>query len=318
MAAFHRKQTSQRATRMLAGLWVLLLAGSAQSESLSRGAAMARAMQQNPQIAAARAAEAQARARLGQADAANFPSVSVMLGTGPSLKAKLVPGTALQSTQNTYGDVGLDDLSIGVGGQLRVIQPLYTFGKIGHREEAAEHEIRARQAQTEMTRADLGVEVAQLYEGLLFARDAERFFDETVHWLARTIEDAKGELAADTGVTDQDLLRLRAAQAAIRLGLHQAQAARRQAEAGLVAYLGMATGTQIQPKEPGLDLLPGLVATRPGPLVQIALERRPELRALSEGKAAYSALAEAEAVVEGFGDLGDPGFSEKNADQTCL
>ena len=264
-------------------------------EPLTRGGAVARALRQNPQVAAARAAEAQASARRDQAQAARFPTISVTLGTGPSLKARLVPGTAVESTENPYGDVGLDDLSIVLGGQLEVLQPIYTFGKIGHRERAATHEIRARRAQTEMTRAELAVTVAQLYEGLLFARAAESFFLEMERWLARTIEDTRQDLSADSDITEQDLLRLQTAMAALQISIHQAQAAKRQAEAGIVAYLALPIGTPIEPKEAGFDLLPTAPADR-APLIELALDQRPELRALSEGSAAYQALARAESA----------------------
>jgi outer membrane protein TolC len=264
-------------------------------ESLSRGGAIARALRQNPQVAAARAVEAQAAARRDQAQAARFPTVTLALGTGPSLKAALVPGSGVESTENAYGDVGLEDLSIVLGGQLEVLQPIYTFGKIAQRQRAAEHEIRARRAQTEMTRAGLAVAVAQLYEGLLFALDAERFFLEMERWLSRTIEDTRQELASDTGLTEQDLLRLQTAMAALQISLHQAQAARRQAEAGLVAYLALPSGAKIEPREPGLELLASAPSDR-ARLIALALDQRPELQALSAGSAAYRALAQAESA----------------------
>jgi outer membrane protein len=268
---------------------------TASAEPLSRGKAVALALAQNPQLAAARAVEAQSVARRGQADAAQFPAISLTVGVGPSLKAKLVPGTAAQSTENTYGDVGLKDLSVAIGGQLEVLQPLYTFGKISQRQAAADHELRARQAQTEMTRAGLAVTVAQLYEGLLFARDAERFFDEIQHWLERTVESTQRELANETGAREQDLMRVQTALGVVHMSLHQAQASRRQAEAGLRAYLALPEGTSIEPNEPALLLLPQAVPDH-AKLVGLAQQRRPELRALAEGSAAYSALAEAEAA----------------------
>jgi outer membrane protein len=265
------------------------------AEPLSRGAAIARALKQSPQLAAARAVEEQAEARHGQAGAARFPTLTVSVAVGPSLKAKLVPGSAVQSTQNAYGDVGWNDLSIVVGGQLQALQPLYTFGKIDFREQAAEHEIRARRAQSEMTRADVAFSVASLYEGMLLAREAERFLAETEHWLERTVENTARQIAADTGMTEQDLLRLQAAMAALQLAHNPASAAQRQAQAGLVAYLGFPAGTELDASEPGLDLLP-VPQTSQALLVVLALSERPELRALSEGSQAFSALAKAEAA----------------------
>lgn len=278
---------------LVVGGALLLHSTVGRAENLSRGAAIARALKQNPQLAAARAVEEQAEARRGQVEAARFPTVTLTAGVGPSLKAKLVPGSAAQSTENAYGDVGFNDLSVVIGGQLQVLQPLYTFGKIDFRQQATEHEIRARKAQTEMTRADLAFEVAQLYEGLLFARDSERFLAETQHWLERTIESTKNQIEADTGPTEQDLARLESGLGALRLGLNQARSAQRQAQAGLVAYLGFPSGTELTPSEPGLELLPAPTSSGAA-LVQVALRDRPELRALLEGSAAHGALAKAE------------------------
>jgi outer membrane protein TolC len=270
-----------------------LLAPPAVAEQLSRGAAIARALEQNPQVAAARAGEAQAEARRAQARAARLPTISVTVAVGPSLRAELVPGSAVQSTENAYGDVGLDDLSVVVGGELTILQPLYTFGKIDQRQRAAEHEIRARQAQTEMTRAALAMRVAELYEGLLLARDMERFLSEIEHWLSRSIEDTQLAIAKDTGATEQDLARLEAALAAAKLGQNQVRAGQRQAAAGLVAYLVLPSAEQVQPKEEGLELLPEL-GLDGATLVALARRERPELAALTEGGRAYEALARAE------------------------
>ena len=265
----------------------------ARAELLSRGAAIQRALEQNPQVAAARAGEAQAAARRAQARAARLPTIGVTVAVGPSLRAALVTGSAVQSTENAYGDVGLDDLSLVVGGELTILQPVYTVGKIDQRQRAAEHEIRARRAQTDMTRAALAVSVAQLYEGLLLAQDMGRFLQETQHWLARSIEDTDLAIARDTGATEQDLARLKAALAAAELGLNQVRAGERQARAGLAAYLGLANGDEVQLKEPGLELLPALVVDGVA-LVALARRQRPELAALSEGGRAYEALARAE------------------------
>lgn len=268
---------------------------SVHAEALSRGGAVERALRQNPQLAAARAVEAQSAARGKQADAAQYPSVNLTLGAGPSLKAQLVPGTGALSTANSYGDVGLSDLSIALGGQLQVIQPLYTFGKIRERQSAAAHELQARQAQTQMTGAQLALAVAQLYEGLLFARDAELFFQELTHWLERSAQDTQREIAGGGGAREQDLLRMQSALGAALIGWHQASAAKRQAEAGLAAYLALPSGASIEPKETALELLPRALPDRSA-LIARAVKHRPELRALVEGAAAYDALANAEAA----------------------
>lgn len=276
------------------GALALCTAG-ARADAWTRGAAIARALQQNPQVAAACAVEQQAHARREQVAAARFPTLNVVVGIGPSLKAKIVPGTAVGSTENTYGDVSWDDLSATFGAQLQVLQPLYTFGKIDLRAQATEHEVRARQAQTEIVRADVAYNVAELYEGLLYAREGERFLAETAHWLERTIESTQRQIEAGTGLSVQDLARLQAGLAAVQLGRNRALAAHRQAQAGLCAYLGLPAATQLLPREEGLDMLPAPESTEAA-MIELARRRRPELRALQEGSQALHALADAEAA----------------------
>jgi outer membrane protein, multidrug efflux system len=125
------------------------------------------------------------------------------------------------------------------------------------------------------------------------ARDAELILDETEHWLERTIEQTEQALAANRGVTEQDLLRLQTAEGALQLGLNQARAGKRQAQAGLVAYLALPPSGAVEPAEDSLTLLPTAPSDAKA-LTEIAERQRPELRALSEGSAAYNALAKAE------------------------
>lgn len=283
-----------RATLAVAiGSFGLLWAGEAGAETLTRQEAIARALRQNPQIAAARARVKQAEAMKGQADAARWPRISVAAGTGPSLQADLVDGTAVGSRESAY-DVEIDDLTITVGAQAGVLQPLYTFGKISHRRDAAEHAIDARQAQTDMTRAEVALEVARLYEGYLFARDATRFFEEVQRMLEPSIQETEQRLeAGKPDVSEKDLLQLQSAMSIAKTQLHRAQAAMQQAEGGIRAYLGMSENETFEPAEPSLEVIPAQPPTYER-LVGTAKAQRPELLALREGAAAFNQLAEAE------------------------
>lgn len=280
--------------RLAALLAALALYGApVHAETLSRAEALSRALRQNPQIAAARARGAQSQAEQGQANAARWPQVSVELGVGPSLRARLVPGTAVESTRDRF-DLAAKDLSVVVGGRLSVIQPLYTFGKIDGFRAAAAHGVKAREAQTQMTRADVALEVAHLYEASLFARDSRRFFEELENYVVRTILATEERLNADTpDVTEQDVLRLQTAQAAVRLALNYARAGQQQTQAGLAAYLGLAAGAELEPREDELKTL-DTVRAPASSLVSRALRDRPELGALREGALAYDSLASAE------------------------
>ncbi|HVY25355.1 MAG TPA: TolC family protein [Polyangiaceae bacterium] len=273
----------------------LALPAVAGAEPISRSTLIRRALHENPQVAAANARHTQAEAEQVQADAARWPQLNLQLGVGPALRAELVPGTGADSTRSRYS-LTADDISVAFGGQLSVIQPLYTFGKIDGFRAAAAHGVQARDQQTQMTRAEVALEVARLYEGLLFARDATRFFEELENYLDRTILATEGRLKADaTEVSEQDVLRLRSALSAVRLSLHYARAARSQAQAGIVAQLTLPTGTELDAQEDQLRALP-MSPKAVAPFIAQALRRRPELAALRQGALAYDALASAESA----------------------
>jgi len=272
----------------------LAFAGAAQARKLDRRSTIAAALAQNPQIAAARAEEAVLSAQGAQVSAARMPALGLIVGVGPSDVATLVPGTADQSVERQYKDLKWSDLSAVFITELSVVQPLYTFGKIALRGEAAQAGLHARQAETRMRRADVAYAVAQIYEGMLFARDAERFFEEMAHWLTATLEETEDKLASGRGgVTERDVLRLQAAQGLSAMGLHRAQAGQAQARAGLAAYLGLPEGEAIALAEDELSPV-GTIPDDPADLGRLARDNRPELVALREGRKALDALGRAE------------------------
>jgi outer membrane protein TolC len=279
-------------------LWIAALAqlasARAEGEPLSRTSALLRALEQNPKIAESRAEIAEAKAKKDQAHAARMPDLSLEAGVAPGLRAKLVPGTAVESTKS-WTDVSIDDLSIVVGGRASVVQPLYTFGKIGHRADAAEHGVRAKEAETEMTAADVALDVARLYEQHLFASDAEMFFQEIVFTIGRSIEDTRERLRAPKSddVSESDLLRFETAHSAALVAQHQAAWNAATTLEGIRAYLAIPRGTRVEIAEPHLEPI-GPVTTSTETLIASALESRPELRALDEGIRAYDDLASAE------------------------
>ena len=279
------------AALLLASALLAATANVRAEQQLSRGSVVARALQQNPQVAAARSRQTQAEAEKAQANSARWPEITVELGVGPSLRAELVPGSGVESTRSRY-ELSASDLSVVVGGRVNVVQPLYTFGKIDGFRSAAAHGVRAREAQARMTQAEVAIEAARLYETLLFARDAQRFFEELQNYVERSILSSEERLSTEA-VTEQDVLRLQTALAAVKLSLHYAQAGQEQARAGLVAYLGLPPATTFVVRED--QLLPvRMVQTRAPQLVDQALRRRPELGALEQGALAYDALAAAE------------------------
>jgi outer membrane protein len=246
------------------------------ARTLDRRGAVALALAQNPQIAAARAAEAAMEAQRAQVRAAHFPMITVDAAIGPSDKATLIPGTDESVEQQYHGVWGT--LSAVFIGNATLIQPLYTFGKIALRGEAALAGLHARQAQTRMKRADVAFAVAQLYEGLLYARDAERFFHEMDHWLATELEQTQDMIAKHVAKSNErDILRINAAQGLTGIGLNQARAGEEEARAGLRAYLGIPVDEPIEVAED--ELMP--VGQLPSDVKNLRRSGAPSTRATS-------------------------------------
>ncbi|HET7506323.1 MAG TPA: TolC family protein [Kofleriaceae bacterium] len=283
---------------MTRSLTVLLFAAlslstrPASAERISRADVMKRAAR-HPTTEAAHSQIDQVRAQKRQADALRWPRISLSLGLIPSLRATLVEGSQVDSVERAT-DYKLGDVSPGFTGDLTIIQPLYTFGKIAHRQRAAELGVGAQTAQARMRQADVATEGAELYEKYLLARDLLGFLEDTDHILTRSIEATEERLAARVpDISQHDLLRLKTARGPLIVGLHQAQAGTLQAEAGLRAYFGLRDGTAIEPVDARLEAIPTGQLTL-AELVRRAYSDRPELVALASGAAAVDALARAE------------------------
>lgn len=269
-----------------------LSARTAGADRLSRADVMKRAAR-HPTTEASRSQIEQVQAQKRQADALRWPRISLSLGVVPSLRATLVEGSQVDSVESAT-DYQLGDVRPGFTGELTIIQPLYTFGKIADRRRAAELGVGAHSAQARMRQADVAMEGAELYEKYLLARDLQRFLEETDHVLVRSIAATEERLAAKAAdVSQHDLLRLKTARGPLVAGLHQAEAGTRQAAAGLRAYFGLRDDAAIEPADLHLEPIPaGDLAL--AELVRRAYRDRPELVALAHGAAAFDALASAE------------------------
>lgn len=260
---------------------------------LDRAEVVRRAASQNPKVAATRAEIYRAEARAGQVRAAHFPDVSLIAGVATGLKGQLTDRLGAESVEDAY-DFQLRDLSATFATQIQVIQPLYTFGKIDLRGQAVEHSLRAAEAQVNITEGEVALEAAKLYEAHIFANAILLFLDDIEDIAARSLEDTEAlleEQAPDVKV--QDKLRLQAAQHVARIARAQAEAGADQSREGLRAYLALDPNAKIEVADEYLDPI-APVPSRLEELVDLAVNNRPEFKALSNGIQAIEHLAEAE------------------------
>ncbi|MCA9551391.1 MAG: TolC family protein [Myxococcales bacterium] len=288
-------------------LLFLAAVGAEPQVILTRAMVVQRAAAEHPKVAATHAEVDRAEARQGQVRAARFPELQVLLTVTTALQGELVDEHGVRSTRSAYDFNLTRDLSAAFGGQLTVIQPLYTFGKLDLRAEAAEHGLYAAKAQVDMTRAEVALEAARLYELNLYARSVLLFLEDVEGIAKKSLEETEALLAAGAAeVTPQDKLRLEAALGLTAVGRHRAEAGIAQTSAGLRAYLGLPTDQPVALADGFLEALPAAPGSLED-LIGMALERRPELMALRHGIEAREKLAEAQEA-DYFPDLFAVGF----------
>ena len=255
-----------------------------------------RAADQNPQVFSARAETARYEALQNQVFAARFPKIEATVGVATSLQAELENRRNAESRRASYDDFAFDQLSAAFIGRITATQALYTFGKIDLRGEAADHGLRASKAQVRMTQADIALEAAEIYEGLLYARAVLLFVDDLQGIAEKTLEQTEDLLdEGSPDVSEQDILRVKSAMGIAELGRTTALAGESSALEGLRSYLSLPKGAKILTADEYLDP----ISTEPSKvedIIELALKNRPEFEALKQGIMGVEKLAEAQAA----------------------
>lgn len=163
------------------------------------------AIEKSPEIAGTQSEIAGAKSELAQADAAYYPQFDTTVLGGPveNTKRPAIAGTRI--TDPTSGT------SIGAFGRadMTLTQPLYTFGKISNRREAAAHGVAVREAKLLQKRSEIALRVKELYYGLVLARagveamrDTAGYFDDVRHRVDRLLK------LGSKNVMESDLYRI--------------------------------------------------------------------------------------------------------------
>jgi len=236
------------------------------------------AIERSPEIAAAQSELAGAKSDLAQADAAYYPQFDTTALVGPvnDTRRPLVAGTRIidPSADFAVGGFGRADMTF--------TQPLYTFGKLSNRRQAAARGVTAVQAGLPKKRAEVALRVKELYYGLVLAQagieaagDAAAYFDEARERMDRLLK------AGSPNVMESDLY---------RIDTYRADTARSRAEAlkgvntayfALKSLTGLPIGTNFDP----VDKMLSAESARLGDLAECirkALAERPDFRQLEE------------------------------------
>lgn len=226
-----------------------------------------------------------------QADAARWAQVDANLFGGPSTKNELTSTTNIINSKTETGDIKVN----GVFGRavIRVVQPLYTFNKIGSFREAASRGVRVSQAAVGQQASEVVLQVKQAYYGALLASDTRAF-------LKGLLKDVRGSLktterrveAGSAAATLGDVYQLRAFAARIEKGIADAGEGHKIARDGLRTLMQLEPGVQFELGDKNLTST-DVALRRVEDYEQTADEIRPEFVQLREGIKAREALVEA-------------------------
>lgn len=178
--------------------------------------------------------------------------------------------------------------------ELKLIQPLYDFGKISAGVAAAEAGVAVAKQREVGARADLELNIRKAYYGLKFAREVIDMLDQGTSYVDEGQQKVEKDLAAGTGnVTVTDKLRLRTVRAELDARVLEAKRLQGIARDSLRTLLGPDAPADIDidddPFEP-----PEVKERGVGYYEDLARMARPEVRMLEYAVKAKNALADLE------------------------
>ncbi len=246
------------------------------------------AIAKSPGIGETQSEIAATRADLDQVKAAYYPQLESTAIIGPVNDAKrpMVLGTRIHDpSPDTVGVFGRIDFT--------ATQPLYTFGKLSNRKQAASSGILAKELKLVERKNEIALRVKELYYALIVARagtevadEADSFFDDARRRMHRLLE------LGSTNVLESDLYRVDA---------YRANTARSRAEAekgSKVAYFALKSLVYLPPQT-NFELAEKVLPFKEEILsdlesyIQKAYGERPEFKQLEEALAAQQSLVRA-------------------------
>jgi len=269
---------------------VLLLLGATAASAVSPGQhwtleqCLERAVASSPEVNEAQAEIRLAESQLAQARAGRLPQATFTSLNGIINGAR---GNAVT------GRTDNSDIGPFTRGELEVVQPLYTFGRLSSEIRAASRGVDAQRAATQNARAATIATVKELYYNLLLSRRIKALLDEVQEHFTKAITTAEKRVEAGEGtITQQDILKLRIGLASITREIYTLERAIAVTRAALMRQLGIPLGDDFDIAETQLE--PVTVQLQP---LAYYLERaglqRPDMAQLEAGLAARQARVEA-------------------------
>ena len=254
----------------------------------------------NPGLRASAAATAAMEAQVSEAKLNWLPQGDLLSLLAPSPNIRCNDGTgSTASTPNTCISTSSPEANLSTVSwdkvftrtEIRLIQPVWDFGKISAGVDAAEAGVGLSRQKEAGARADLELNIRKAYYGLKFARDVLDMLDEGSGYVTDAEKKMEKDLFAGTGnATVTDRLRLRTVRAELDGRILEAKRLQGLARDSLRALLGPEAPGDIDVDDDPFD--PPEVKERPVAYYEdLARMSRPEVRMLEYAVKAKHALA---------------------------
>lgn len=251
-----------------------------------------RALENHPLLEGPRAELEVVRAQRTQASNARIlPELNLrnVWGPIPRQRGEFTESGVLFSPDSTPG---ISDLRWFTQLDLQLLQPIYGFGKASTRIEAADRRVDVTEAELETVRADVRLQVAQAYWGVVLGRELEG----VVEGVLDRVEEADSILQAryeQGDATQNDRFKFQIFRYEVSSRRREGEARLREARAGLRAAMGLDESRPFRVESGVLEPV-DVELEELDTYLDMAAENRPELRQLRAGVAARRSLAEAE------------------------
>ncbi|RJQ13336.1 MAG: TolC family protein [Nitrospiraceae bacterium] len=225
-----------------------------------------------------------AKTRLEEAEGYQWPQLELITLFGPA------PNARGDQVASDFRNDRVEGLGVFGSADVKVIQPLYTFGKITEAKKAASHGISVEKSRVRQKSTDVALEIKQYYYGHLAALEGEKLIDEIQGYLDSTMKRTKRLIEAGSeSATELDLHKLETYQGLLAKSREEVKKNLALSKSALRTFTGLGQDAGFTLKDETLEPV-DVVVEELGFYSAKSRELRPEFTQLREGLKAKEAL----------------------------
>lgn len=229
------------------------------------------------------------KTKKAEADAALYPQLELLAYTGPSPRAR---GDQIKSP-----DSNTKPVISGIFGatDFKIVEPLYTFGKISALREAASKGINVSKAKIDQKKGDIILRTKQLYYGIILGKSIRNHLLDIQDEIQASIQKAEKQLELESpGAVESDVYKLKAFQGEIEAELNTVEKGISLAKDALRTSLDYGKDVDLDIADTSYSEPEKMELGKEEDYETLARNLRPEFLQLRDGLLAKKALVEAE------------------------